>query len=142
MTAAGASLLMATAERININYVTNVTGVITIRQVNVTAQTDTNYDGNNASAVLPVGGALQGTDVYASRAFDNKNVGMMTAAGASPLMATAEQTNINYVTNVTGVITIRQVNVTAQTDTKTTMVTMPQLFYRLEEHYKQMFMQV
>jgi hypothetical protein len=49
---------MATAEQTNINYVTNVTGVITIRQV-VTAQTDTkNYDGNNASAVLPVGGAL------------------------------------------------------------------------------------
>jgi hypothetical protein len=51
---------MATAEQTTTSpSVTNATGVITIRQVNVTAQTDTkNYDGNNASAVLPVGGAI------------------------------------------------------------------------------------
>jgi hypothetical protein len=47
----------------------------------------------------------------------------------------------HHVTNY-GVITIRQVN-NCTNRYKTTMVTMPQLFYRLEEHCKeQMFMQV
>ena len=127
VTLTGASLAGADAANYNLTSVGTTTANITIRQVNVTAQTDTkNYDGNNSSSVLPVGGALQGlTDAYTTvgtQTYDNKNVGTaktMTATGAVINDGNGGLNyNINYVTNTTGVITIRQVNVTAQTDTK------------------------
>jgi hypothetical protein len=50
------SSLMATAEQTGTITVTNY-GVITIRTSQQLHKQIQNYDGNNASAVLPVGGA-------------------------------------------------------------------------------------
>jgi hypothetical protein len=64
----------------------------------------------------------------------------MTAAGASITDGTtADKPNINYVTNATELITIRQVNVTATNRCK---LTMPQLFTGWRSITEQMFIQV
>jgi hypothetical protein len=103
------------------------TSFITIRPINVTAQTDSKtYDGTVSSAVSPVGDALQTGDTYTTQgtqSFDTKNAGtgkILTATGA--VISDGNSGNnyaITYLTNTTGVISARAINVTAQTDSKT-----------------------
>src|SRR5205823_3888204 len=127
LTATGASINDGNSGlNYTIHYVTNTTGVINLRDVNVTAQSDTKtYDGNNSSSVSPVGDALQGTDSYTTQGtqtFDTRNVGTgktLTATGASINDGNSGPNyTIHYVTNTTGKITARSITITADAKTK------------------------
>ncbi|MBY0477471.1 MAG: T9SS type A sorting domain-containing protein, partial [Chitinophagaceae bacterium] len=110
----------------SITYVTNNTGVIIVKPINVTAQTDNRmYNGTNSSSVSPVGDALQTGDSYTTQGtqtYNDKHVATgktMTATGT--IINDGNSGNnyfITYVTNTTGVITIRPITVTAITNTK------------------------
>jgi hypothetical protein len=110
----------------SINYVTNNTGIITPRDVNVTAQTDNRvYNGTTSSGIAPVVDVLQTGDVVgtaAAQTYDNRNVGTGKTLTASGLVINdgngGNNYNINYIGNNTGIITIRGIDVTAQTDSR------------------------
>ncbi|MDD2584262.1 MAG: YDG domain-containing protein, partial [Bacteroidales bacterium] len=105
----------------------SLSGSITVRAVNVTAQADNKvYDGGTSSGVTPVGAALQSGDSYSSQgtqAYDNKNVG--TGKTLIPSGASINDGNsgnnysINYINNTTGSISKASLNITgASVDTK------------------------
>ncbi|QKJ31112.1 gliding motility-associated C-terminal domain-containing protein [Mucilaginibacter mali] len=110
-----------------VNYVTNATGVITAKDLTVTAQADTKaYDGTGASGVAPVVGTLVSGDLVATaptQSFNNKNAGTGKTLTASGLVIndgnSGNNYNVSYVTNTTGAITAKSLNVTAQADTRT-----------------------
>jgi len=92
-------------------------GTITVRPVNVTAQTNTKvYNADTTSVATPVGDALQGDDTYVSQGtqtYDTKDVGtgkILTASGAS--ITESGNYEISYVTDTTGVITAKGLTVT------------------------------
>ena len=116
----------------NIHYLTDATGVISQRDINVTAATDTKtYDGNTTSNGVPIvaTASLASGDVVnnaPTQTYDTKLVAtskVMTPAGLTIKDALdADMTanyNIHYLTDATGVISQRDINVTAATDTKT-----------------------
>jgi len=110
----------------DISYVSNGTGIITIRDINVTAQTDSRvYNGTTSSAVAPVVDPLQTGDAIgtaAAQAYDNRNVGAGKTLAASGLVIDDGNSGLNYdisyISSSTGVISIRGINVTAQTDSR------------------------
>ncbi|MES2276520.1 MAG: MBG domain-containing protein [Bacteroidota bacterium] len=109
-----------------VSYVTNTTGKITTKAINVTAQTDTKtYDGTNASSVIPVTDALATGDAIATaptQTFDNRNAGTGKTLTAAGLVITDGNNGNNYavtyVTNTTGKINAKTLAVTAQSDSK------------------------
>jgi len=116
----------------NIHYLTDATGVISQRDINVTAATDTKtYDGNTTSNGVPIvaTASLASGDVVnnaPTQTYDTKLVAtskVMTPAGLTIKDALdADMTanyNIHYLTDATGVISQRDINVTAATDSKT-----------------------
>ncbi|UQD56477.1 MBG domain-containing protein [Flavobacterium sp. K5-23] len=121
----GATITGAQAANYNLTSVATTTSVISVRLISITAQQDTKvYDGTTSSSVLPLRDALQGVgtsaDTYsniASQTTDNKHVG--TSKELSANVATINDGNngynysITYVTNNTGVITKKNVRVTA-----------------------------
>ncbi|WP_216823579.1 YDG domain-containing protein, partial [Niastella vici] len=108
----------------HILFATNTTGVITVRDINVTAQTDSRvYNGNTSSSVAPQVDALQTGDIVGTaptQSYDTRNVGTNKTLTASGLVIndgnSGNNYHILYATNTTGVITIRDINVTAQHD--------------------------
>ncbi|WP_158085186.1 YDG domain-containing protein, partial [Niastella vici] len=104
-------------------YTTNSTGVITVRDINVTAQADSRfYNGTTSSSVSPQVDALQTGDVVGTaptQAYDTKNVGTSKTLTASGLIIndgnSGNNYHILYTGNNTGIITVRDINVTAQT---------------------------
>ncbi len=108
-----------------VTFVANATGVITARALTVTAVTDTkSYDGTTSSAATPsiTTGTLIGGDTAAfTQTFDTKHVGTgktMTATGTVSDGNAGGNYAVTFVTNTTGVITARAIQVTAATDTK------------------------
>ena len=103
------------------------TASITVRGINVTAQTDTKtYDGNTTSSVLPVVGALQGGDTVNSRGvqtFNNKMVGTNKTLTATSTVINdgndGANYSITYIPDATGVISVKTLDVTAPTVVKT-----------------------
>jgi hypothetical protein len=107
------------------------TGVINKLAVTVTAVTDTKtYNGTNASAGIPVVGALAAGDIVNAapiQVFDNQFVGtthVMTASGLTIKNGSNADVTGNYTITyiaspATGVINKLAVTVTAVTDTKT-----------------------
>ena len=103
----------------NISYADNNTGVINVRNITVTAVTDTkDYDGNNSSTGVPTY-TLQSGDATATaptQTFDNANVGTGKTLTASGLVIndgnSGNNYNIGYATNNTGVINQLAVTVT------------------------------
>jgi filamentous hemagglutinin family protein len=111
----------------NIIYVDDTTGVITAADLTVTAQTDSRgYDGTADSSVAPLlTGTIFGPDsvgTAATQAFDNRNVGTGKTLTASGLVIDdgngGNNYNIIYVDDTTGVISVADVTVRAQTDSR------------------------
>jgi hypothetical protein len=108
----------------NILYTSNTTGVITARDINVTAQTDSRiYNGTTSSSVVPVVDALQTGDVIGTvpaQAYVTKHAGTNKTLTASGLVIndgnSGNNYNIQYVNNSTGIISKRELDVTAQHD--------------------------
>ncbi len=126
VTLTGMNLTGTDAGNYNLTGVATTTANITQRPINVTAQTDNRmYNGTNSSSVSPIGDALQTGDSYTTQGtqtYNDKHVATgktMTATGA--IINDGNSGNnyfITYVTNTTGVITIRPITVTAVTNTK------------------------
>ncbi|WP_216823580.1 YDG domain-containing protein, partial [Niastella vici] len=110
----------------HIIYTTNTTGVITVRDINVTAKTDSRvYNGTTSSSVVPQVDALQTGDLIGTapaQVYDTKHVGSNKTLTASGLVIndgnSGNNYHIIYTTNTTGVISVRDINVTAQTDSR------------------------
>ncbi|WP_216823559.1 YDG domain-containing protein, partial [Niastella vici] len=107
-----------------VSYVVNNTGVITVKSINVTAQTDNRaYNGTTSSSVAPIVDALQtgdGIGTAPTQVYNTKHVGTGKTLTASGLVINDGNSGnnyaISYVTNNTGIITTRDINVTAQHD--------------------------
>jgi hypothetical protein len=110
----------------SVSYVSNNTGVITAKAINVTAQTDTRvYNGTTSSSVAPVVDALQTGDVVSTsptQVYNSKHVGTGKTMTASGLVLNdgnnGNNYSVSYISNNTGVITAKAINVTAQTDSR------------------------
>ncbi|WP_143774412.1 YDG domain-containing protein, partial [Niastella vici] len=108
----------------HIIYTTNTTGVISVRDINVTAQTDSRvYNGTTSSSVAPVVDALQTGDAIGTaptQVYNSKHVANNKTMTASGLIINDGNGGLNYaihyVTNNTGIITRRDLDVTAQHD--------------------------
>ncbi|MBI3174031.1 MAG: Ig-like domain repeat protein, partial [Chloroflexi bacterium] len=110
----------------NITFVPVSTGSITARAITVTAVTDTKeYDGDNGSNATPqvTGGGLATGDIASfSQLFDDKNVGTgktLTPSGSVNDGNNGDNYVVTFVDDTTGEITVRAIEVTAATDTKT-----------------------
>ncbi len=105
-----------------ITFVTDTTGVITLRPISVTATTDTKvYDGTTASSAVPTltSGTLVGGEVANfTQTFDNRNVGTGKTLTATGNVNGESNYAITFLTDTTGVITARPLTVTAASDTK------------------------
>jgi len=107
----------------NLTSVNTTTADITVKNINVTAQTDTKvYDGNVASSVAPTVGTLAAGDSVGTapiQAFNNKDVGTGKTLIPSDLVINdgngGANYNVSYVTNTTGVITPRGLTVSGAT---------------------------
>ena len=107
-----------------IAYTANATGVISARDINVTAQTDTRvYNGTASSAIVPVVDLLQTGDAIGTapaQSYNNKNAGTGKTLTASGLVINdgngGNNYSVHYLTSTTGVITAKDINVTAQHD--------------------------
>jgi len=102
-------------------YNTDTTGEITAKAVTVTANTDTKvYDGNTSSPATPTVVGLAGADTGSfTQTYDNQNAGIgktMTAAGTIADGNGGANYTVTYNTNTTGVITPRNLVVTADAD--------------------------
>jgi len=110
----------------SVSYVSNNTGVITAKAINVTAQTDSRvYNGTTSSSVAPIVDALQTGDVVSTsptQVYNSKHVGTGKTMTASGLVIndgnSGNNYSVSYVSNNTGVITAKAINVTAQTDSR------------------------
>ena len=127
VTLTGMTLSGAQAGNYSLTSVATTTANITQRPINVTAQTQNRiYNGTNSSSVSPVGDLpLQGTDTYTThgtQTYDTRNVGInkvMTAIGAAISDGYGGANYmITYVTNSTGVITVKPITVSAVANTK------------------------
>ncbi|NII29720.1 hypothetical protein HB364_31875, partial [Pseudoflavitalea sp. X16] len=109
-----------------VTYATNTAGVISARDIHVTAQPDNRiYNGTTSSAVAPVVDPLQTGDVIGTaptQVYDTRNVGTNKSLIASGLMISdgnsGNNYNILYSPDNTGVISVRDIHVTAQTDSR------------------------
>ncbi|MDP3779401.1 MAG: YDG domain-containing protein, partial [bacterium] len=109
-------------------FVTDTTGVITPKSINVTAQSDTKiYDGTDSSDETPVVGALEtgdAIDTAPTQEYDTKDVGTDKTLTASGLVVndgnSGDNYDIIYLPNGTGVINAKGLIVSgATTDSKT-----------------------
>ncbi len=103
----------------SISYADDNTGEIQVRNITVTAATDTkDYDGNNSSAGAPTYTLQPGdaTGTAPTQTYDNANAGTNKVMTASGLVINdgngGNNYNINYATNNTGVINQLAVTVT------------------------------
>ncbi|RYD96025.1 MAG: gliding motility-associated C-terminal domain-containing protein, partial [Sphingobacteriales bacterium] len=112
------------------NYSLNnfgITGAITKKSINVTAQADSRvYDGTAKSGISPVTDALETGDnivTSAAQTFDNKNAGTGKTLTASGLTINdgniGGNYDVKYIANTNGTITAKSINVTAQADSRT-----------------------
>ncbi|NII23440.1 T9SS type A sorting domain-containing protein, partial [Pseudoflavitalea sp. X16] len=109
-----------------VTYATNTAGVISARDIHVTAQSDNRiYNGTTSSAVAPVVDPLQTGDVIGTaptQVYDTRNVGTGKTLTASGLVIndgnSGNNYNILYAPDNTGVISARDIHVTAQTDSR------------------------
>lgn len=109
-------------------FVTNTTGEITVKSINVTAQTDTKvYDGTKSSSVAPVVDAPEtgdAVDTAPTQEFDTKDFGTGKTLTPSGLVVNDGNGGLNYnvvyVNDITGVIEKKNLTVTgATTNSKT-----------------------
>ncbi len=115
ITVTGVALSGTDAGNYTVAQPAGLTADVTARAINVTAQTDTKeYDGDDTSAVSPVGDALQGTDTYNSegtQTFDSKDVGTgktLTASGVDIADGNGGANyDVTYVPDLTGEITVK-----------------------------------
>ncbi len=121
-----------------VTFVDASTGVITARPITVTAGTDTKtYDGSTSSSVVPsiTAGTLAGSDVAAfTQTFDSAAVATgktLNPAGSVLDGNAGANYAVTFVTDTTGVITQRQITVTADTQTKTYGNDDPALTYQV-----------
>lgn len=130
VTATGFTLTGADSGNYSIGTINTTTGNVNARPIIVTAGTDSRiYDGTTNSSVIPTvspdgfATAIQtGDTANFTQTYDNKNVG--TGKTLTPSGTVNDGNNgLNYsytfVTDTTGVITPKSINVTAQPDTKT-----------------------
>ncbi len=117
-------------------FVTNTTGVITTKVINVTAQTGSKvYDGTVSSVVAPVVNTLETGDTITTvptQSYDTKNVGTGKTLTASGLIINdgfgGANYTISYVVNSTGEVTAKALAISGVTasnkvyDTNTTAV--------------------
>ncbi|MCK5320312.1 Ig-like domain-containing protein [Candidatus Parcubacteria bacterium] len=109
-----------------VTYITDTTGIINTKLINVTAQTDTKvYDGLVDSDENPIVDSLEPGDTITTnpiQTFDDKNVDIGKTLTASGLVIAdgngGDNYGINYVDDVTGVISIKSITVTANPQTK------------------------
>jgi uncharacterized protein with ACT and thioredoxin-like domain len=110
----------------SIHYVQDLTGIISKKDINVTAQHDARiYNGTISSAVAPVVEALQTGDVIGTapiQTYNNRNVGTGKTLTAVGLVINdgngGNNYTVHYLTDLTGIISIRGINVTAQHDNR------------------------
>jgi hypothetical protein len=107
-------------------FATNTTGVITTRNLTVTAATNTKtYDATTSAAATPTitTGALQGTDTANfTEAYANKNAGSNLTLIPSGTVSDGNGGNnyaVTFANNTTGVINKASLTLTAVTNTKT-----------------------
>src|SRR5205807_813083 len=125
MTAAGTVTDGNTGSNYTYTFVTSNTGTITARTLTVTAATNSKtYDANTTAAGVPTitSGALQGTDTPGfTETYNTKNVGTGKALNPGGVANDGNSGNnytYNFVANLTGVITVRALTVTAVTNSK------------------------
>ena len=107
----------------DVTFVPVSTGEITVKNINVTAQSDTKvYDGNVASSVAPVVDTLATGDSVGTapiQVFDDKDVATGKTLAPSGLAINdgngGANYNVTYVTNITGVITQKGLTVSGAT---------------------------
>ncbi|MDP3359332.1 MAG: YDG domain-containing protein [Lutibacter sp.] len=122
----GAVLSGSDAGNYNLTSVGTTTADITQRSIDVTAQSDSRlYNGTTSSAVAPVVGALQTSDAIGTapiQVYDTRNIGSNKTMTASGLVINDGNSGnnyaITYISNLTGVILVRPITITAVTDTK------------------------
>src|SRR6185312_12643835 len=126
VTLTGASLSGADAGNYNLTSVGTTTANITAKTINVTAQHDSRvYNGTAISSVAPVVDALETGDLVVTaptQSYNNKNVGTGKTLTATGLVINDGNNGANYtvtyVTDLTGAITAKGINVTAQPDSR------------------------
>jgi len=107
-------------------FVTNTTGVISVRSLTITAATNTKtYDATTSAAATPTitSGTLQGTDVANfTETYDTKNVGIgkiLTPSGTVNDGNSGNNYTYTFTNSTNGTINARALTVTASTNTKT-----------------------
>ena len=117
-------------------YLTDTTGVITVRSITVSAVTDSKtYDGtSNSSAVPNITPPLGGTDTSGfTQSFDNQNVGTgktLTVTGTVNDGNGGADYLVTLVADTNGVILAKPITVTADPQTRALVAPDPTLTYK------------